>query len=73
MWRVGDGRDIKIQEDRWLVDECDMGVILILDDWVKMVSDLIVVGDWFYELLEEVFNERDWNLILVILVSVIKI
>lgn len=74
MKRVGDGENIHIWEDKWIVGAVDGRVTTRQPDnipWVK-VSDLIENGHWNRGLLEQCFNNTDKSLILNMPVSYFK-
>lgn len=66
------GKSIKVWYNRWLVDENGMLVIFFIFFGMEdfRVADFIDdTGEWRFNLLEEFFNERDRNLIFLILIS----
>lgn len=62
-WRIGCGHNVNVWNDPWLRDICNFLINTppISDCEFMKVSDLMIPGrkEWDYELLMELFNERD--------------
>ncbi|KAL2937830.1 hypothetical protein RDABS01_021279 [Bienertia sinuspersici] len=71
IWRVGNGKDINIWNDPWVVNEESRFISSPPIDGLSKVNSLINVeqGDWNEELIAEVFEERDVKCILAIPLS----
>lgn len=66
LWQIGDGSQVNLWEDPWVVGEDGRLVISTKVDEVRKVSDLINSSrmEWKSDLLSLYFNERDKKCIL---------
>lgn len=66
-WRIGDGRTVSVWKDPWLPNDVNPFVETTVPEGMEemKVADLLVPNDssWDYELLHELFSERDRDLI----------
>ena len=66
VWRVGNGVNIKLWEDPWVVDEEGRFLTSVPHDGISMVCDIIDLEnmEWKVDVIETLFNERDIKCIL---------
>ena len=71
VWRIGNGSQVKIWEDPWIVDEGGRFLSSARNDALVMVSDLIDFenNEWKLDVIEANFNARDVRCILSIPLS----
>ncbi|KAL2892137.1 hypothetical protein RDABS01_008046, partial [Bienertia sinuspersici] len=72
IWRVGNGCNINVWQDPWVVDEVGRFITSEPVEGIQLVSDLINFEkmEWDVDRIEASFNQRDVNCILAIPLSV---